>query len=114
LTSKNNKIPLRVANIGVKLCKIYKDTVTATFEPVVLSETNEVSESNPEVNSKVLPEYMTDFFERSIKNLSFNQRKQIKELLIQYQHVFSKNSGDLGQTNLVQHKIDTGDSKPVK
>jgi hypothetical protein len=35
-------------------------------------------------------------------------------LLIKYQNVFSKNRSDLGKTDLVQHKIDTGDAVPFK
>ena len=35
-------------------------------------------------------------------------------LLIRYQNVFSKNRSDLGKTDLVQYKIDTGDAVPFK
>jgi hypothetical protein len=45
-----------------------------------------------------------------------NEEQQCKffNLLIKYQNVFSKNRSDLGKTDLVQHKIDTGDAVPFK
>ena len=35
-------------------------------------------------------------------------------LLNEHQDVFAKNSGDLGLTTLVEHRIDTGDAVPIK
>ena len=34
--------------------------------------------------------------------------------LLKYQHVFSAGPNDLGKTELVKHKIDTGDNSPIK
>jgi hypothetical protein len=47
-------------------------------------------------------------------HLSEPQRKQIAPLLMQYQDVFSKQSGDLGRTRKVYHKIATGDADPIR
>ena len=38
----------------------------------------------------------------------------IAGLLHDFQCVFSKDENDLGYTHLVEHEIDTGDTKPVK
>ena len=35
-------------------------------------------------------------------------------MLIRYQDVFAKDKNDLGQTNLVQHRINTGEARPIK
>lgn len=34
--------------------------------------------------------------------------------MLKYTNLFSKNDGDIGRTNLVRHKIDTGDTAPIR
>ena len=53
-------------------------------------------------------------YERSIKGFSMEQQNKFKEILIKYESVFSKNDEDLGKTNVVEHRIPTGESLPVK
>ena len=38
----------------------------------------------------------------------------LAKLLTKYQNVFSKSKGDLGHTDLVQHKINTGSAVPIR
>jgi hypothetical protein len=38
----------------------------------------------------------------------------LAKLLTKYQNVFSKSKGDLGHTDLVQHKINTGSAVPMR
>ena len=40
-----------------------------------------------------------------------HEKQQLKSLLEEFQDVISM--GDLGHTDLVYHKIDTGDAQPV-
>ena len=46
-------------------------------------------------------------FERRAKD-------EIARIYIEKCKLFSKDDGDLGRTNIVEHTIDTGDSKPIK
>ena len=43
-----------------------------------------------------------------------NRKEKIHNLLLDYQNVFAKDEFDIGWTNLVEHTIDTGNSRPVK
>jgi hypothetical protein len=52
-------------------------------------------------------------YERSTVNLKEEEASQVKDLLAEYQDVFSKGDTDLGCFNLVKHKIDTGDAAPI-
>ncbi|KAL5018859.1 hypothetical protein ScPMuIL_004581, partial [Solemya velum] len=111
---KNGPIPLRVANLSSEPCKIYKDSVAATYEPI---DSTLLEQNKTEVvdgNQEKLPEHLKDLFERSTKNLAHSQKLQVKKLLEKYQQAFSKNSGDIGHTTLVEHKIDVGDTQPIK
>lgn len=38
----------------------------------------------------------------------------MKAFLLQYTSLFAKSNNDLGKTNIVKHKIDTGDARPIK
>lgn len=46
--------------------------------------------------------------------LSESQRGQFVSLVTEYEDIFAKDNSDLGKTSLLEHAIDTGDSKPVK
>ena len=41
-------------------------------------------------------------------------KAKLRQLLMRYSSVFSKDELDLGFTSLVTHRIDTGDARPVR
>jgi len=41
-------------------------------------------------------------------------KARLRQLLMRYSSVFSKDELDLGFTDLVTHRIDTGDARPVR
>lgn len=67
-----------------------------------------------EVKLAEMPEHLQNLWERSSKQLDDPQKQELKHLLIMNADVFSKNDQDLGRTDIVQHSIDTGDTRPIK
>ena len=61
-----------------------------------------------------VPEHLRELYEKSAKGKSKEQKRKIHNLFLDHQNVFAKDEFDIGQTNLVEHTIDTGDSRPVK
>lgn len=61
-----------------------------------------------------IPNQLQVILDRYQDQLANDQMKRLKGLLVSNQSVFSMFKFDLGLTNLVQHKIDTKDEKPVK
>ena len=116
ISMKNEIVPLRVINLNTESKKVYRDTIVATIEPVNETEVEKINSINVVENEKKdeLPDHMTELFERSCENLDEEQKIVLKQLLMKYPDVFSKSKSDLGLTNLVEHKIDTGDAKPIK
>ena len=111
------RIPIRLANLTDKPIKVFKDTVTATMETVEVVENELVGSTGTSDISKnldKLPEHLVTLYEKSCANLDSSQSEVLKQFLIKHQHVFSKDSNDIGHTTLIKHEIDTGDSKPVK
>lgn len=50
----------------------------------------------------------------SSRGIDEDEKVQLRDLLLKYQGCFSKNSEDMGLTNMAEHKIDTGNSRPIK
>jgi len=64
--------------------------------------TNEEKETIDKLITK-LPEDMTN-----------KQRKRVKALLFHYQSIILTRENDIGWTNLVEHRIDTGEHQPIR
>ena len=105
-------VPLRVLNVSGKEQVLYANTHIATCHPV--SYMNEITqERGSEVNA-TLPEYLRPAWENAQENLTSEQSEQVKTLLMKHKDVFAKNKTDLGRTDIVKHKINTGTAAPVK
>ena len=114
-------IPLRVLNPTDEPRKVYRGTVAAICEPI-----SELIDVNPVVATckprtpvekgkpGQVPNHLVELLERSCKYLGPQQRQELGSLLAEYQHSFAKSSNDLGRTSLVEHRIDTGDARPIK
>ncbi|VDI68622.1 Hypothetical predicted protein [Mytilus galloprovincialis] len=65
-------------------------------------------------SSDKLPSHIEDLFNRSIVHLQKKEKQYLKELLQAYSDVFAKSADDLGRTNRVQHRINTGTAHPIR
>jgi RNA:NAD 2'-phosphotransferase (TPT1/KptA family) len=61
-----------------------------------------------------VPPHLEDLLERSSTNLQPIEVEKLTELLVEFQDVFAKDEFDLGNFTSVEHRIDTGDARPVK
>jgi hypothetical protein len=48
------------------------------------------------------------------ENLTADQQLSVRQLLMQYDDIFSRGAYDMGRTSLVEHSIDTGDHRPIR
>lgn len=119
-TSTDN-IPIRIRNPGNDVVKINKDTVAATITNIPKDEIVSYHESTYVRNMSVmaegekeLPEHVSDLFERGSSLLCEKEKEALKEMLMEFQDVFSKGDFDIGKTNLVKHTINTGDAAPIR
>ena len=63
---------------------------------------------------ETLPVHLIPLFEESSQGLSIVQRRRVSSLLRDYADIFSAGDWDIGRTSVTEHKIETGDSRPVK
>ena len=61
---------------------------------------------------------MTEFLKPLVENISDELKENelfgLTKLLYQYQYLFKSPDGQVGQTNLVQHRVDIGNVVPIK
>ncbi|KAG9297058.1 hypothetical protein G9A89_001542 [Geosiphon pyriformis] len=67
---------------------------------------------NPNLSSENYHVVMEKLSQINMGQLELQQQNQLKELIAEFANIFAKNNNDLGRTNLVQHQIYTGDTKP--
>ena len=88
------------------------ESITNESEVVELNSV----EMTAERTSKLKPELTADQIAKLNINakLSASERQQLIDLLASYKNAISWSKYDLGQTDLVEHSIDTGDHEPIR
>jgi len=104
-------VPVRFLNPSAECQTLYAGTTIGQLSTVKQVETITCSKGR---QPKFLPSHLKDLYERSIKYLTYTEAKQVYKLLTEYSTLFAESDMDLGRTNIIKHKIDTGDAKPVK
>lgn len=129
--AKRITVPVRVMNPFKESKTVYQDTVLGTGEAIeeVMTLVDDVSKSGVRkiTESKVavdgqlpirseikVPNHLEDLYKSSSELLSQAERQILKEQLIYYQDVFSKDEWDIGNTNLTEHEIHTGKKQTFK
>jgi len=128
----NSCIPIRLFNPTSYPRRVYRNTVAALCEPVQevqnmgdatgtnvrlaqVSQPREFEENaKEEVQGKDFPPQLSELLRRSTDGLNSAQTEALTNLLIEYQDIFATTSSPLGRTNIESHKIDTGDTRPIK
>ena len=70
------------------------------------------TELQDQLSSKQLPSHLQDLWERRVVHLNGKEADILTDLLIRYKHVFSQSPDDLGRTERIQHRINTGVAAP--
>lgn len=110
-------MPLRLLNLNPDPVTLKKGSTVGLMEQVSREEVCnlECNDWNAHHNSfEELPMHLQDLYARSIESLTNEEANRVKQVLVQYQEVFSKGDHDLGRTDLVQQEIKTGNSPPIK
>ena len=107
---KARSVPVVVANVTDQPVRVRAGRMLGECEDVEIPQT----QGGRSGQSGALSEPVWDLLQRSSQGLDGEQTAQVSDLLENFQDVFSAGDHDLGQTSLVEHTIDTGDSRPVK
>lgn len=83
------------------------------LEREVSDDSHTLNTLNPEFKPQ-FPDHLQCIVEKLPNEVTLEQKQKLQNLLIEYQNSFSTTSTDMGLTNLVEHKINTGNAPPIK
>ena len=108
-------VPVRVMNVTDKPQVLYEHAHIGTCHAINHMETlQQDSTESREVIHTELPPHLQPIWESCTENLTTDQASKVKDLLLKHSNVFAKDKNDLGRTDIVKHKINTGDTAPIK
>lgn len=114
---------IEVTNYNHSDITLYPNTVLGSCEPIITEQKLQVERCAAIHNAQDLtsntmntdlPEHLQDLFVRSSTYLNSQEKSVLKQLLTKYQNTFSKSPEDIGRTNKVKHRIDTGNAAPIR
>jgi hypothetical protein len=79
-----------------------------------LTEVTVISQVLNDNGDSMLDRELGKLLEKYSRTLSKEQSKQVSELLLEFKELFAVSDSDLGHTDRVKHKIETGASRPLK
>ena len=98
-----------IVNTLLKPQLLTKGTCLGNLQTANIIESAGLEEAQQDSES-VVPKLMGNLPDE----LNAEQRASVRNLLTQYEDIFSKNEFDIGRTHLVEYNIDTGDSRPIR
>ena len=116
-----NTIPVRLINISESAFHIRGGTTIALTTVVNADQISEEETKTSFVNrlkidetTSTVPPRLQPLLEDSVKTVGEEYRPRITNFLHEWQDIFSGDQYDVGQTNVTQHSIDTGNHPPIK
>ena len=108
-------VPVCVLNVSDEPVTLYAGTVVATLQPVELPTGVNAADqgASPEVDSEKR-KLLWQLVEGCSTSLSTGERDTFYSLLLKHADVFASSTADLGRTDKVRHRIDTGTAHPVR
>jgi len=107
----SGSIGVRVCNTTERPIRLYRGCTISPLQPACM-----VTPDQPEVQETTSdpPSHLVAIMDRVDSSLPAQAKERLHSLLSAYGDVFSKDEFDLGCTNIVQHRIDTGDNRPFR
>ncbi|UYV71663.1 K02A2.6-like, partial [Cordylochernes scorpioides] len=105
----DKKVPVRLANVFPSGISIRKGDFLAVCSPISRIATTEGTNCQRRVNRVGQTKLEID-----LKDLTEDEARMARVFIKKNQDAFSTGNGKLGRTDLVQHKIYTGNARPVR
>ena len=112
---------VRVLNLSENDLDLHPNQYVGTCEPYVdkpppsrvevAGTTTNTAEPDGEI---VLPQHLEELLKDSSRELSADERQELKMLLWKYRQVFAKDNKDMGCCPFIKHRINTGTALPIR
>ena len=94
------------------------ETACAAPDGIMIHQLEGVSEGDMQQQldkvRQLMPSHLKDLFSRSVVGLTLDRAAKVGVLLISYEDIFARHDLDIDCLEEVQHRINTGDSAPVR
>ncbi|KAI5753631.1 hypothetical protein M8J77_001985 [Diaphorina citri] len=107
-----NVIPVRVMNTSTNKVRLKENDILGNCEPVMEVVTIDGVTQRPSFDRVERPGLTKELLKDC--KLEPKDRKKAAALISEFSDVFSLSDDDCGRTGLVKHRIDTGDSRPIR
>ena len=116
INNRNTEKFARVINYSQNPVTLHPNTVIGQCQSFYEQNPRTVDdESNThEKSASDVPDHLSDLFSRCSASLSPEELVEFASLLRRYSSVFSQSPDDIGRTDLVQHRINTGMALPIR
>ena len=113
-------------NLGEEPKQMKEGVVVSDLEPVTVlgsvnSDSDRPAESADCVPGQVknpgyppLPDYMDQLMERVDPSTPTEVANRLRDLMMKYRRIFSESDQDIGLTDVLSHRIDTGSARPIR
>ena len=104
-----HNIPARVVNNSCRHIKLHQDDMMGDLQVGEVVETELSTEDAPRTT-----DWMDELMRDVDPSVTAEEREGLRRILESYTDCFSVHEFDLGRTEVVTHRIDTGNHRPVK
>lgn len=110
MVNADKLVTIRLLNLSNDIKHVYPGTIVGHMNPIdsIMSTTEN---QNPYEN---LPPFLKELFEKTVKNLNYEQVNLVEKFLLNHANVFASSDKDLGRTDKIKHQINTGAAAPIK
>ena len=117
VSTREPEVHVRVANFGDQDAVLYSMTNIATCQSIYMNDVP--TEGNLKVYtihgaSREVEEQLSNLVETNSSHLTEEQKVDFAQLLRKYHGIFAATKKDLGRTDLVKHRINTGTAPPIR
>ena len=116
VSAHSDNVHIRVVNFGSEESILYPQQKLGTCESCDDSlcdqELNRGHIAAVTSTTTQIPDHLKELI--ATVDLTGNDLDEFVALLRKYQHIFAKDKHDLGRTNLIRHRINTGPSRPIR
>jgi hypothetical protein len=105
--TQNGQVIVRISNVTTKTINIHPKAIICELRPV------SVQAGSEQPNEKEISDIMS-LIEVTKSDLDDQQFEQGLQFIKSYIDIFSRSDDDVGHTDIVQHRIDLIDEKPLK
>ena len=114
IDSTQNETVMSIMNLSDNAVRLQRNSLVGTVQAVESIQESVSKQTCETTYSMSLPAHLQPLVDTASPDLTSQQRLALTKLILEYQDVFVGPDGCPGRTDLVEHKIDIGLSKPIK